>query len=52
MAYYVIVQETADGVVEIAAIDPSASMAAVDNPALEEIAATNGEKLRGVIARM
>jgi uncharacterized protein (DUF302 family) len=41
----VIVQATDDGGVEIAAIDPAASMAAVDNPALEEIAKTIGGKL-------
>jgi uncharacterized protein (DUF302 family) len=41
----VIVQATDDGGVEIAAIDPAASMAAVDNPALEEIAAAIGKKL-------
>jgi uncharacterized protein (DUF302 family) len=41
----VIVQATDDGEVEIAAIDPAASMAAVDNPALEEIAAAIGKKL-------
>jgi uncharacterized protein (DUF302 family) len=41
----VIVQELDDGGVEIAAIDPAVSMTAVDNPALEEIAATIGKKL-------
>jgi len=41
----VIVQATDDGGVEIAAIDPAASMAAVDNPALADIAKTIGEKL-------
>ena len=41
----VIVQQTDGGDIEIAAIDPAASMAAVDNPALEEIAATIGKKL-------
>jgi uncharacterized protein (DUF302 family) len=48
----VIVQATEDGGVEIAAIDPAASMAAVDNPALEEIAATIGAKLRAVIEQV
>ena len=51
MAYHVSVQETVDGVVAIAAIDPSVSMAALNNPAREEIVATIGEKLRTVIAR-
>ncbi|MFA5701303.1 MAG: DUF302 domain-containing protein, partial [Desulfuromonas sp.] len=34
----VIVQETLQGEVEIAAIDPSASMQAIDNPELQKIA--------------
>jgi uncharacterized protein (DUF302 family) len=34
-----IVQENADGDIEVAAIDPVASMAAVDNPALIHLAA-------------
>jgi uncharacterized protein (DUF302 family) len=45
----VIVQETDDGGVEIAAIDPAASMQAIDNPALEEIARTIGEKLSSAV---
>ena len=45
----VIVQATDDGGVEIAAIDPAASMAAVDNPALAEIARTIGEKLNTAV---
>ena len=45
----VIVQAMDDGGVEIAAIDPAASMAAVDNPALEEIARTIGEKLNAAV---
>jgi len=45
----VIVQETPDGGVEIAAIDPIASMKAVDNPALWEIAETVGEKLKKIV---
>ena len=45
----VIVQAMEDGGVEIAAIDPAASMAAVDNPALEEIARTIGEKLNAAV---
>jgi len=45
----VIVQATDDGGVEIAAIDPAASMAAVDNPALAEIARTIGEKLKTAV---
>jgi uncharacterized protein (DUF302 family) len=45
----VIVQETADGGIEIAAIDPIASMKAIDNPNLSEIAETIGQKLKTVI---
>ncbi|MFO7598144.1 MAG: DUF302 domain-containing protein [Desulfocurvibacter africanus] len=45
----VIVQETTDGDVEIAAIDPLASMQAIDNPELQEIAETIGQKLKMVI---
>jgi uncharacterized protein (DUF302 family) len=45
----VIVQELAPGRVEVAAIDPVASMAAIDNPALVEKAAIVREKLKAVI---
>ncbi len=45
----VIVQETAGGDVEVAAVDPAASMQAVDNPALARIAETVRDKLKGVI---
>jgi uncharacterized protein (DUF302 family) len=45
----VIVQETADGNIEIAAIDPLASMQAIDNPELLEIAEKIGQKLKMVI---
>jgi len=45
----VIVQETAEGVVEISAVDPVASMQAIHNPALESIAVKVREKLRRVI---
>lgn len=45
----VIVQETADGGIEIAAIDPIVSMKAIDNPKLSEIAETIGQKLKTVI---
>ena len=45
----VIVQETADGDIEIAAIDPIASMKAIDNPKLSEIAEKIGQKLKTVI---
>jgi len=45
----VIVQEMADGGIEIAAIDPITSMKAIDNPKLSEIAETIGQKLKTVI---
>ncbi len=45
----VIVQETSDGQVEVSAIDPVASMQAVKNPALQEIAAEIQNKLKEVI---
>lgn len=44
----VIVQETAGGV-EVAAVDPIASMAAVENPQLTEVAQQVQAKLRKVI---
>lgn len=45
----VIVQELAPGQVEVAAIDPVASMSAIDNPALLEKAAIVSSKLEKVI---
>jgi uncharacterized protein (DUF302 family) len=45
----VIVQATADGGVEVAAVDPAASMQAVDNPKLARIAETVRDKLKHVI---
>lgn len=45
----VIVQETADGDVEIAAIDPIASMKAIENLNLREVAEVVGQKLKTVI---
>jgi uncharacterized protein (DUF302 family) len=44
----VIVQQLEDGV-EVAAVDPVASMQAVENKALEEIASEIRDKLRSVI---
>jgi uncharacterized protein (DUF302 family) len=48
----VIVQELPDGTVEVAAIDPAASMQAVENPALGGIADQIREKLSRVMAAM
>jgi len=45
----VIVQETKGGEVEVSAIDPIASMQAVQNPALEDIAKQVQAKLRNII---
>ncbi len=48
----VIVQEVAGGKVEVAAIDPVASMQAVSNPALMEIASEIRNKLKAVVDRI
>lgn len=45
----VIVQETTESKVEISAVDPVASMQAIENPALKEIAAEIRDKLKKVI---
>ena len=45
----VIVQDAGEGRTEVAAIDPVASMQAIDNPALRESAQVVREKLRRVI---
>jgi len=48
----VIVQELAAGVVEVAAIDPVASMAAVDNPQLGAVGMEVRAKLERVVASL
>lgn len=48
----VVVQEAPDDTVEIAAIDPVASMAAIDNPRLKQAAERVREKLQKVIASL
>ena len=48
----VIVQEHEGGQVEVAAIDPVASMIAIDNPELKAISKQVQEKLRKVIERL
>ena len=45
----VVVQETANGQVEVSAVDPVASMAAVGNPKLAAIAGEVRELLKGVV---
>jgi uncharacterized protein (DUF302 family) len=46
----VVVQQTAPGKVEIAAIDPAASMRAIDNPKLLETARQVGEMLQQAVS--
>jgi len=48
----VVVQETSDGTVEVSAIDPVASMQAVDNQDLGEIAIQVRDKLQNVISNI
>ncbi len=45
----VIVQELDGGTIEVAAVDPMASMWAVENPALEEIATEVQKRLQSVV---
>lgn len=48
----VIVQEAGEEGVEVSAIDPVASMQAIDNPGLKEKAALVADKLRSAIAAL
>lgn len=48
----VIVQETPGGKVEIAAVDPIASMRAIENPKLGKIAGQVQDKLKSVISSL
>ena len=48
----VIIQETDEGKTKIAAIDPIASMQAINNPKLGEVATTIQSKLKTVIERL
>ena len=48
----VVVEEHEDGTVEVSAVDPVASMQAVDNPDLQPIAAEIRDKLRKVINQL
>jgi uncharacterized protein (DUF302 family) len=48
----VVVQEMGEGKVEVAAIDPLASMASIDNPELKTVANGVRERLRNVIASL
>ena len=48
----VVVRDAGGGQTEVAAIDPVASMEAIDNPALKQAAAQIKAKLEGVIAQV
>ena len=48
----VIIQETSDGNIEVAAVDPVASMMTIENPALMGIASEIQLKLRTVIEKL
>jgi len=48
----VVVQEVGENSIEVAAIDPVASMSAIDNPRLKEAAEVVRAKLRSVIDRL
>jgi len=48
----VVVQDAGDGRSEVAAIDPEASMQAIDNPALKEKARAVGQKLKSALDRL
>ncbi len=48
----VIVQEKSPGVVEVSAVDPVASMKAIENPALGDIATEVRTRLQRVIAQL
>ena len=48
----VIVQDVGNGVIEVSAVDPVASMAAIDNPKLATIAATVQARLKEVVASL
>jgi uncharacterized protein (DUF302 family) len=45
----IVVQETVDGKIDVSAVDPQASMQAVNNPALAEVAGEIKTKLERVI---
>ena len=48
----VVVRDAGDGRTEVAAIDPVASMQAIDNPALKEAAEVVRSKLRRMVAHL
>jgi len=48
----VVVQDAGDGKIEVAAVDPAASMRAVENPGLADIAGEVRGMLQGVIEKL
>jgi uncharacterized protein (DUF302 family) len=48
----VIVREQSDGKIEVAAVDPLASMQAIQNPELQKVAVEIRSKLRKVIDQL
>lgn len=48
----VVVRDAGNGQIEVAAVDPVASMQAIDNPALKQAASVVRAKLEKVIARL
>lgn len=48
----VIVQETEDGRIEVAAVDPLVSMQGIENPELAQVAGEVQARLKGVIDRL
>lgn len=48
----VIIQEKSDGTIEVAAVDPVASMSAIENPELKNIALEIQKKLKNVIDKL
>jgi uncharacterized protein (DUF302 family) len=48
----VVVRDAGDGQMEVAAIDPVASMLAINNPALKEAAQVVRSKLQRVVAQL
>ena len=48
----VLVQDAGEGKIEVAAVDPMASMQAIDNPALADVAGEVRKQLEAVIARL
>ena len=48
----VVVQEMADGQVEVAAVDPVASMAAIDNASLKQLAEAVRDRLKKVVTAL